>query len=67
MEKVMEVDVSTGKVTQRDLTANELDLQESSRVETLAREAEQEAIATKKLAIYKKLGLTQNEINILLS
>jgi hypothetical protein len=66
MGKVMEVNVSTGEVIERDMTADELAQQAASKVESMAREANQESKAAQKLAIYEKLGLTPDEIEILI-
>jgi hypothetical protein len=67
MAKAMEVDVLTGEVTKRDLTADELTLQAESKAESKAKEAEQETKTAKKLAIYEKLGLTPEEVAALLA
>jgi hypothetical protein len=67
MAKAMEVNVATGQVIERDMTADELALQAESKAESAARDAEQQSNAAKKLAVYKKLGLTQAEIDILLA
>ena len=67
MAKAMEVDVLTGEVTKRDLTADELTLQAESKAESTAKEAEQETKTAKKLAIYQKLGLTAEEVAALLA
>jgi hypothetical protein len=67
MAKATEVDVLTGEVTQRDLTAEELALQAESKAESAAKEAQLELNAAKKLAVYEKLGLTSDEVAALLS
>jgi hypothetical protein len=66
MTKVMEVNVATGEVIERDMTADELALQAESKAKSMAREADQEFKAAQKLAIYEKLGLTPDEIEILI-
>lgn len=66
MAKAMEVNVATGEVIERDMTADELARQADSKAETMAREADQESKAAQKLAIYEKLGLTSDEIEILI-
>ena len=66
MAKAMEVNVATGEVIERDMTADELAQQANSKAETMAREANQESKAAQKLAIYEKLGLTSDEIEILI-
>ena len=67
MAKVMEVNVETGKVIERDMTADELAQQAQSKAETMARDAEQELKAAKKLAVYEKLGLSPDEVTALLA
>jgi hypothetical protein len=66
MAKVMEVNVLTGEVIKRDMTADELAMQQSSRSETLTREAEQASKLAAKEAVLLKLGLTQEEAAALL-
>jgi hypothetical protein len=67
MAKATEIDILTGEVTKRDLTADELALQAESKAESTAKEAEQESKAAKKLAVYEKLGLTPDEVAALLA
>jgi hypothetical protein len=67
MAKAMEVNVLTGEVIKRDMTADELALQAEAKAETDAREAQQESNAAKKLAVYEKLGLTPDEVAALLA
>ena len=67
MAKAMEVNVLTGEIIKRDMTADELALQAEAKAETDAREAEQESKAAKKLAVYEKLGLTPDEVAALLA
>ena len=67
MAKAMEVNVLTGEVIKRDMTADELALQAEAKAESVAREAEQESNAAKKLAVYEKLGLTPDEVAALLA
>jgi hypothetical protein len=67
MAKAMEVNVLTGEVIKRDMTADELALQAEAKAETDAREAQQQSNAAKKLAVYEKLGLTPDEVAALLA
>jgi hypothetical protein len=70
--KVVEIDCSTGVETIRDMTAEEIAVQEEMRADLEARQAEESAAAeakaeakasaTSKLAA---LGLTEDEINAL--
>jgi hypothetical protein len=67
MAKVIEVNALTGEVIERDMTTGELALQAESKAESMARETEQESKTAKKLAVYEKLGLTQDDIDALLA
>ena len=67
MAKAMEVNVLTGEVIKRDMTADELALQAQSKATSDARDADQELKIAKKLAIYEKLGLDPDEIDALLA
>jgi hypothetical protein len=67
MAKAIEVNIATGEVIERNMTAEELALQSDSKAQSVARDAELEAKAASKLAIYEKLGLTPDEVANLLS
>lgn len=71
MAKVTIVDVKTGETIEREETAEELAIRQATKKEWLAKKAIQEAkiqeqIAKKQL-ILNKLGLTEEEAQILLS
>jgi hypothetical protein len=71
MTKAIEVNCTTGEVTERDLTAAELqaqaDAQAQAEAERLAAEAEAAEKATAKAALLKRLGITADEAALLLS
>jgi hypothetical protein len=76
MEKIMVkiVNVQTGEEIEREINEEELAIREEHRLlreqeaQTEAQKAAEEAAkASSKLAIYAKLGLTEEEINILVS
>jgi hypothetical protein len=66
MAKAIEVNCETGEVTERDLTAEELQAQADAQVQAEAERVAKEAAQVKKLAdkeaIAKKLGLTSEEL-----
>ena len=66
MTKAIEVNCETGEVTERDLTAEELQAQADAQVQAEADRVAKEAAQVKKLAdkeaIAKKLGLTSEEL-----
>lgn len=70
MTKAIEVNCTTGEVTERDLTAEELQAQADAAAQAeadrLAAEAEAEAKATAKAALLKRLGITADEAALLL-
>ena len=71
MTKAIEVNCTTGEVTERDLTAEELQAQADAaaqaEAERVAAEAEAEAKATAKAALLKRLGITADEAALLLA
>ena len=71
MTKAIEINCTTGEVTERDLTAEELqaqaDASAQAEAERLAAEAEAEAKATAKSALLKRLGITADEAALLLA
>ena len=71
MTKAIEVNCETGEVTERDLTAEELqaqaDAQAQAEAERVAAEAEAAEKATAKAALLKRLGITADEAALLLA
>jgi hypothetical protein len=71
MEKTYIVNVETGEVIQRELTAEELAFEVLEREKQLlirtARELENATKATEKAALLAKLGITDDEAKLLLS
>ena len=71
MTKAIEVNCETGEVTERDLTAEELqaqaDAQAQAEAERVAAEAEATEKATAKAALLKRLGITADEAALLLA
>lgn len=71
MTKAIEVNCETGEVTERDLTAEELQAQADAaakaEADRLAAEADAEAKATAKAALLKRLGITAEEASLLLA
>ena len=71
MTKAIEVNCTTGEVTERDLTAEELQAQAESAAQAeadrVAAEAEAAAKATAKAALLERLGITADEAALLLS
>ena len=71
MTKAIEVNCETGEVTERDLTAEELqaqaDAQAQYEAERVAAEAEAAEKATAKAALLKRLGITADEAALLLA
>ena len=70
MTKAIEVNCETGEVTERDLTAEELQAQADAaaqaEAERVAAEAEAAEKATAKAALLKRLGITADEADLLL-
>ena len=71
MTKAIEVNCETGEVTERDLTAEELQAQADSaaqaEAERVAKEADAAEKATAKAALLKRLGITAEEASLLLA
>ena len=71
MAKAIEVNCETGEVTERDLTAEELQAQADAtaqaEAERVAAEAEAAEKATAKAALLKRLGITADEAALLLA
>ena len=71
MTKAIEVNCTTGEVTERDLTAEEVAAQEAAALaaadQQAAAEAEAATRATAKAALLAKLGITADEAALLLS
>ena len=71
MAKAIEVNCTTGEVTERDLTAEELqaqaDAQAQAEADRLVAEAEAAEKATAKAALLKRLGITAEEAALLLA
>ena len=71
MTKAIEVNCETGEVTERDLTAEELQAQADAtaqaEAERVAAEAEAAEKATAKAALLKRLGITADEAALLLA
>ena len=67
MGKAIEVDLATGEVIERDMTPDELKAQISIRRSAKEQDDQLESKIAKKLAVYEKLGLTQEEIDSLLA
>ena len=65
------VDCATGEITERELNKAEKDQQKideaADKAKLLAEQAEAEAKATAKAALLERLGITQDEANLLLS
>ena len=71
MTQAIEVNCTTGEVTERDLTAEELQAQADAaaqaEAERVAAEAEAAEKATAKAALLKRLGITADEAALLLA
>jgi len=71
MTKAIEVNCTTGEVTERDLTAEELQAQADAAAEAeaerVAAEAEAAEKAIAKAALLKRLGITADEAALLLA
>ena len=71
MTKAIEINCETGEVTERDLTAEELQAQADAtaqaEAERVAAEAEAAEKATAKAALLKRLGITADEAALLLA
>lgn len=58
---------STDEVIVREMTVAEFKIYEANQAEELARQAEAEAKAQAKAVLLERLGITQDEANLLLS
>ena len=63
---ITEINVETGEITQREMTAEELAEYEADQAEAAAKKAEAEAKETARQAVLEKLGLTADEAAALL-
>ena len=61
---IIEHNVTTGEITQRELTAAELEQLQKDQADKAARDAEAEAKATAKAALLNRLGLTAEEAQL---
>ena len=59
--------VETDEVIDREMTAAEFKIYEADKAERATKQAEAEAKATAKAALLERLGITQDEANLLLS
>ena len=64
---IIEHNVTTGEVTEREETAEELAQFEADKAAEAARQAEATAKAADKTALLAKLGITEDEAKLLLS
>jgi hypothetical protein len=65
--KIKEHNLTTGEVTERDMTADELQQYEIDQATLRANEAAMELKAAAKIALLERLGLTDDEAKLLLS
>ena len=63
---IIEHNVTTGEIIERELTAAELEQLEKDQAEKAVKQAEAEAKATARQAILDRLGLTAEEAQLLL-
>jgi hypothetical protein len=63
---IQEHDCTTGEITQRELTAKEIKQREADYKIELAKIAEVETKAAQRLIIAERLGLTPDELQLLL-
>lgn len=66
MSKIIEHNVETGEITERDMTAEELAQAQADAAAAAAKAAELAAIAAARQAILDRLGLTEDEARLLL-
>ena len=66
MSKIIEHNVETGEITERDMTAEELAQAQADAAAAAARAAEEAAKAQAKAALLDKLGITEDEAKLLL-
>ena len=67
MLKIIEHNVETGEIIERDMTAEELEKAQTDAATTAARQAELAAKAQARQALLAKLGITEEEAKLLLS
>jgi hypothetical protein len=65
--KILEHNVETGEVVERNATAEEIAQIESRKIEAETRELEAEAKATQKAALLERLGISEDEARLLLA
>ena len=69
METRIEINCTTGEITEIELTQTELDQRETDRIayemEQANKEAEATAKATARLALLERLGITEEEAELL--
>ena len=63
---IIEHNVTTGEIIEREFNAEEMAQYEKNQVAEEAREAEAEAKATQKAALLDRLGITEDEARLLL-
>lgn len=63
---IQEHNCETGKITQRELTAEELTQAQADAATTATRQAEEAAKAATRKALLNKLGITEEEARLLL-
>ena len=64
---ILEHNVETGEVVEREATPNEIAQRQLNNAETLQHQAEAEAKATQKAALLERLGITEDEARLLLA
>jgi len=67
MSKIVEHNVETGEIIERDMTKAELEQQQKDLAIVVALEQAKIEKETKKAALLEKLGITQEEAKLLLS
>ena len=67
MRKIIDHNVETGEVTQREMNAEELAQWEADQAEAQARQEAEAIKAHEKSALLAKLGITEDEAKLLLS
>jgi hypothetical protein len=65
--KILEHNVTTGEVVERNMTKDEADQYAKDQAASVARIAEQEAKATAKAALLERLGISAEEAALLFS
>lgn len=66
MNDVIELDAITGEVTARDFTPDEVAQREEDAAAEAARQAEAEEAADRRSALLARLGLTEDDVRLLL-